>query len=186
MNDKVKTEHPMMGDRSASKNKTSTNDMFGKLEEMKKEPIASQSVVPEQKSTEVKTEQPKVTSDLKDLIIFGKISEDISIGGYNIAIATLNARQQKRLISELMKLDSGDRIFYIKIYTLAEAIVSINNVPMDQISTDDSIEDIFLRKVDVISNFQSAFIESLFDKYEAINNNSKEYFKTSLGEQIKK
>jgi hypothetical protein len=185
MSDKIKTEHSMMGDRTTSKNKTSTNDMFSKLEELKKEPIAS--VVPEQKVVqEAKSEQPNITSDLKDLIIFGKVSEDISIGGYNIAISTLNARQQKRLISELMKLDSGDRIFYIKIYTLAEAIVSINNVPMDQISTDDSIEDVFLRKVDIISNFQSAFIESLFDKYETINNNSKEYFKTSLGEQIKK
>jgi hypothetical protein len=185
MSGNIKTEHSMMGDRSASKNKTSTNDMFSKLEELKKEPVAS--VVPEHKvASEVKDEHPKVASDIKDLIIFGKISEDISIGGYNIAISTLNARQQKRLISELMKLDSGDRIFYIKIYTLAEAIVSINNIPMDQISSDDSITDVFLRKVDIISNFQSAFIESLFDKYETINNSSKEYFKTSLGEQIKK
>ena len=175
MDKKVKAEHPMAGDRSAYKGNSRMGEVFEKLEEVKNE---SQPETPK--------EEYKMPSDLKDLIVFGKVSEEVSIGGYNILISTLNAKQQRKLVSELMKLSSEDRIFYIKIYTLSEAIVSINNVPMNEISSDASIEDSFQRKVEVISNFQSTLIEALFNKYESMNNISKEYFKTNIGEQIKK
>lgn len=146
--------------------------------------------VKELNETEQEEEQlVPVSSELKDLILFGKIVEDFQFGGYVFKISTLNNRQQKNLINKLLKLNNEQRILQIKPFTLSEALISINGTSLVELYNGHqnlSDED---KKLELVSELQSSLVEVLFKKYEQLVERSNDLFepKTDGGmeEQIK-
>lgn len=126
------------------------------------------------------------SSEIRKLVLFGRIVEDFSFGGYIFRISTLNNRQQQELIKKLMRLENEDRLTCVKTYTLATAIESINEVPLPEIY-EGRVKDPFERGVEVISNLQSSLVEALYEKYEELVGKSNKMFQkpSSLGEEIK-
>ena len=131
-------------------------------------------------------ERVQAPAELRDLVLFGRVVDEVSIGGYSIKISTLTNRQQKAVLTRLLKLTGDDRIMSVKAYTLAEALVSINGVDLidlydgnEELSNDE-------KKIDVILNLQSSLVEKLFDKYESMVVKSNKIFEEGdLAEEIK-
>ena len=113
-----------------------------------------------------KTKQRKL-SDLKNLIFLGKIEDSIAIGGYDFVLQTLTSQQLKSIMIKIMSLPAEEQALVVKVYTLSYSIVSVNGVPLSELS-DNPIE--------VISSFQFAVIEKLWKKYEEIVNKSEQQF----------
>lgn len=134
----------------------------------------------------VEKERVQAPAELRDLVLFGKATEEINVGGYTIKLSTLSNRQQKAVLTRLLKLTGDDRLMSVKTYTLAEAIISINGVSLvdvydggEKLSDDE-------KKIDVILNFQSSLVEKLFDKYESLVEKSNKLFEEGdLAEEIK-
>jgi hypothetical protein len=128
--------------------------------------------------------------EVRQLVLFGKIVEDFTIGDYRFKISTLSNRQQKSLVKRLMKLDSEERIADIKVVTLTEAVVSINELPLENYfsyspSGDNkfTIDEI---RYEVISELQSGLVSRLFDFYESLVVKSNKIFSDgSLNSEIK-
>ena len=134
-----------------------------------------------------KSSSKPVKAELKDLVLFGKVVEEFSIGGYTFEVSTLSGKEQKFLVRKLLKLDSEERLMNVKEFTLAAAIKTINGVPLYEVYNDEeeglSKEQ---KSIEVVSNFQSNLIERLFDKYEELVVKSNSVFEDGdLGEQVK-
>jgi hypothetical protein len=138
----------------------------------------------EQKEAPPKAAMPE---GLRDLILFGKIIEDVKYGPYNFKISTLTTAQQKDVFKRLFALSNEDKIANLKVFTLAEAIISFNNAPIESLydGEDDSLSK-FKKKEYVISQLQAALIDKLFQKYEEMVKQSTELFSDGgLGDSIK-
>jgi hypothetical protein len=136
---------------------------------------------------ELTEEEAQNISELRDLLFFGRIKERINIGGYIFELTTLKNKQQKSLISKLVKMDPEQRLLNIKPVTLSLALVSINGSPVEDLYDGDEELDVSEMKMDVISEMQSTLVERLFAEYEKINERSTEVTGLdSLNKQIKK
>jgi hypothetical protein len=114
-------------------------------------------------------EQKESIPEVRHLVLFGKIVEDLIVSGYKIRVSTLSNRQQKSLVKKLMKLDSEDRIADVKVMTLTEAVVSINELPLeDYYSEENSDLNVEQKRYEVISDLQSSLVNKLFDFYESL------------------
>lgn len=127
-----------------------------------------------------------VPSELRDLVLFGLVIEDVVFGGYTFNISTLSNRQQKRLVRRLMTLDSEDRVMNVKPLTLSQAIRSVNGVPLEDLYDGEEGLSVDDQKVEVISDFQSNLVDKLFDSYEELMKKSNTFFESGeLSEQVK-
>lgn len=146
-------------------------NMSGVMNKLKDEASADSEV----KKNVVEATQPKEQKfgDLKNLVLFGKMTEDVVIGDYTFSITTLKAKKQKQLVSRMMKLSEEDKLLNIKLYTLAEAIESINYVNFEEIEFDYESTDVFDRKVEILLEFQSSIINKLYDNYEKLSDSSR-------------
>ncbi len=129
-----------------------------------------------------------VSSELKDLILFGKIVEDFEFGGFVFKISTLNNRQQKGLINKLLKLTNEQRIIQIKALTLAESLISINGTPLVELyESDEDLTD-EEKRLEVVNDLQFSLVEILFKKHESLVEKSNKLFEKKedgMEEQIK-
>jgi hypothetical protein len=107
----------------------------------------------------------KRLSDLKNLIFLGKIEEKVTIGGYEFVLQTLTSQQLKAIMIKIMSLPSEEQALVIKAYTLSYSIVSINGVPLEEVTNN---------PIEMVSNFQLAIIEKLWKKYEEISKKSED------------
>ena len=144
-----------------------------------------------QEMTEEEAPKPEprkvVPSELKDLVLFGKVVDELEIGGFTFKMSTLTNRQQKTLVKRLVKLDNEERLMNIKVFTLAEAIHSINDVPLSEISSysEEGWGD-FEKAVEALSELQSNLVDKLYDYYESLVNKSNSFLKEEgLGDAIK-
>lgn len=108
------------------------------------------------------------SSDFKDLVLLGKLSEEIDISGYTFKVSTLTAREQKNIMKHIMSLDEMDRILGSKAVAVAYSVQSINDVPMSNVSEDSEGETEMDRRLDFILGLQSSVIERLYSKYESL------------------
>lgn len=117
----------------------------------------------------VETEAPRAAiPEIRSLVLFGKNVEDFQIANHTFKISTLTNRQQKELIKRLMKLEPDDRLTEVKALTMSVALISIDDVPVENMyqgSEDLSPED---KKYEVLSEMQSMVVLKLFDCYESL------------------
>jgi hypothetical protein len=111
-------------------------------------------------------EDKPIPPGFKNLALFGKLVEDISIGDSTIKISTLSSRQQKEIVKRLMKIEQDERILNIKPYTLAEAIVSVNGLSLNEIYSGEQHLSEYEQKVEVIMEFQASLVDKIFEHYE--------------------
>jgi hypothetical protein len=124
-----------------------------------------------------KVPEVEIPSGLRDLIFFGKYSEDITLGPYVFKISTLTNKQQKDIFKKLFPLSNEDKISSLKGITLSEAIVSVNGASLESLYTGSnsnlSIND---KREYVISEMQSNLVDRLFQKYESLVRKSSSIF----------
>ncbi len=162
-------EHSTLSKRESS----NMGAVFEKMESLKDEQpeeIKSESVIPA----------------FKDLILLGKIFEVVEIGSYKFQISTLSNKQRKSVMDRITKLPPQDQVINIKPYTLAESIISVNDLDLVQISNLDKGSD-FEKKLDVIAEWQAILVDKLFERYESMIASSKKFFEgATLEEETKK
>jgi len=115
-------------------------------------------------------------SDLKDLIFLGRLEEEVDFSGFKFKIITLSTGQQRKLVENLMLLSEAERFARVRDYTMAQVIESVNNVPLEKLCTDESIEDEHLQRLSVISGWQSTLVDFLYKSYEDLFSRSNEGF----------
>lgn len=127
----------------------------------------------EQPLEERQAEKPQVPFGLKDLILFGKISEDVKIGPYTFKIGTLSNNQQRDIFKRLFSMSNEDKIVNLKPYTLAEAILSVNGAGLEELYTGNDFSlSVTKKKEYVIAQLQSTLVDKLYTKYEEISKKS--------------
>jgi len=130
-------------------------------------------------------ERVKAPSALKDLVLFGKVEEEVSVGGFTFKMSTLTNREQQTLVKELVKLEDEERLMNVKMFTLAMSITSVNGSPISHFVSSDS-ESEFMLAVSLLNEMQSNLVNHLYDQYELIVQKSNSFFKDGeLGEHIK-
>ena len=132
-------------------------------------------------------ERPEIPDGLRELVLFGKIIEDVKYGPYTFKISTLTSAQQKDVFKRLFSLSNEDKIANLKVYTLTEAIISFNNAPIESLydGDEDNLPK-FKKKEYVISQLQASLIDKLFQKYEELVKQSTDIFNNGgLGDSVK-
>lgn len=122
----------------------------------------------EEELTSSEVDYKKPISELKDLVLFGKVEEEVYLGGYKFLLSTLKGREQRELLKKLLKLDNEERLMHIKEFTLSYALKSINSVPLEDLYDDGETNDVFQKRVSVISDMQASLVEKLFEKYDKL------------------
>ena len=117
-----------------------------------------------------KTTSVKVNKNLEDLIFLGKIEKTINISSFKFKISTLNNNEQKKLILFINSYDDREKVFSLKLATLALSIKEINDTPfVSFIGLDsDSLEE----KVNFLEQLQSNLLDTLFNSYAELSKES--------------
>lgn len=125
-----------------------------------------------------KKETP-VPDGVRDLILFGKIIDNVKVGPYTFTLGTITNRQQKEIFKRLFAMSNEDKIVNLKTYTLAEAISSVNGAPLESLyyGEDQSIPN-YLKRELVVSELQSSLVDVLFKKYEELTKRSSDLFES--------
>lgn len=167
---KVKSDHPIAGRRrkgSTAKQEEVTQpaDLQGATAKMKE----LMSADAEGKKT-LKEFEPAELKDLKDLVFLGRKSEEIEIAGYVFKISTLTNAEKRRVIKDLAGRGK-EMASFVKACTLAMAIQSINDLPLEDLYEGDDAEELtpYERALCVVDEWQSALVDRLFFEYEKIN-----------------
>lgn len=170
---KAEVEHPMAAKNRALKMADNMSGAFDKIKELDEETA-------KEVSKPVKTN----FNSLKDLLVFGKVTETVNFSGISISLSTLTNKQQKQLVTRLMKLGPEERLMNAKAYTLAEAVISINGIMLADLCDLDLPDD--QKRIEVVSELQSTLVDVLFERYEVLIKQSNDCYKTeSNGDDIK-
>lgn len=172
---RTEIDHPMAG-KARSTKMTGIAGALEKVNEMKAE----------DERIEASPKPKQHFSSLKDLLVFGKVTETIDLNGISITLSTLTNKQQKNLVTRLMKLENEDRLLNAKTFTLGEAVISINGINLEELCDSDLDLSIEQKKVEVISEMQFTLVDLLYDKYEELVKKSNSCYKTeSVSDDIK-
>ena len=157
---------------------SSTSNILGAIEKLNSMQEADEQLKYPEAKPETK-EAKKVSADLRDLILFGKVTESVEYGGFTFVLSTLNNKQQQRLVKKLIKLENEDRFLSVKIFTLAECVVSVNNMPLCDLYDDADGENLtdYEASVEVLREMQLGLVESLYVRYEELAKQSNDLFK---------
>jgi hypothetical protein len=146
--------------------------------------------LPPVEKTEEKVESPKLSKDLgdlKQLIFFGKQTTTVEFGSYKFEIQTLNNNQQKDLVSRLRLLSTDDRAVEFKTYLLSSMIVSVNDVPLENLYDGEELTSAWDKKQIIISNWQSFLVDALYFECEKLMAKANsEFIRDDLADEIKK
>lgn len=131
-----------------------------RMEEMQK--LVSQEEEPEPQV------DPGKISDLRNLILLGKLTEKINIGGFSFTISTLSAQENADVIRALMKAEEFDRVLLSKAIAISFSIKEINAVPLSELSAEHDGETEEQRNLAFILDMQSTLVEKIFAEYEKL------------------
>ena len=106
--------------------------------------------------------------NLKDVLLLGKLTEKVQIGGFIFEISTISTKEQKEIINKVMSMQVENKMFDIRPATLSYALKTINGVNIEALCNDDKILDPSDRRLDVIQNLQTNLVERLFKTYEKL------------------
>ena len=113
---------------------------------------------------------------LKNIIELGKTKKEVVIKNIKFSLSSLTEKQSSDLFSNIMVLDESMRLIYTKSYAVAASIVSIDDVDFEVLinSYENMPEDIsnnlFMKKVYIISLLQTEIVNKLFEEYNSLNN----------------
>ena len=107
-------------------------------------------------------------SDLKNLILLGKLTEEFKISGFTFKISTLSASEQANLMKLLMRADEMDRVLHSKAIAVSYCVKEINSVPLSELSEEHEGETAEDRNVSFILDMQSTLVEKIFREYESL------------------
>lgn len=128
-----------------------------------------------------------VPEGLRDLVLFGSVSEELSFGNFTFKLSTLSSKKQREILKKLIPLSNDEKLVNLKFLALSQAIVSVNNVPLESLYFgEDPDLTIDQKKIEVLSELQSTLIDKLFEKYEDLVKKSNSMFKDGgIEESIK-
>jgi hypothetical protein len=106
------------------------------------------------------------TSDLKNLILLGRLTESVSVSGFSFEVTTLSAREQKGIMKEIMKMDEADRVFAAKALAISYSLKSVNGVPLSELSSELEAEEGTSKNMSFVLNMQSSIVDKLYQTYE--------------------
>lgn len=127
----------------------------------------------EEESQEQPSNQMKI-SNLKDLILLGRISKSFSISGFTFEVTTLSALEQSSLMRDLMKYDDIDRVLKSKAVAISYCLKKINSVPLSELSEGNEGDSEEERKVSFVLDMQAVLIDKIFAEYEELVKQSSE------------
>lgn len=107
-------------------------------------------------------------SDLKDLVLLGRLTDSLNISGYSFVISTLTAREQKNIMKHIMSMDEMDRILGAKTIAVAYCTQSINGVSLDVLAENFDGETRMDKRFEFMLDLQSTLTEKLYEKYEEL------------------
>lgn len=112
---------------------------------------------------------------LKNIIELGRASSDIKIKNMNFSLTSLTEKESNNLFSSIMMLDEKTRVVYTKSYAVAASISKVDGVDFKSLveSYKDMPEEIsdnlFMKKVFIVSLFQTEIVNKLFEEYTRLN-----------------
>jgi len=106
--------------------------------------------------------------DLKNLILLGKLTERVNIGGFLFTISTLSAQENANVIRALMKAEEMDRVLLSKAIAISFAVKEINSVPLSDLSAEHDGEEEAQRNLAFILDMQATLVEKIFVEYEKL------------------
>ena len=145
-------------------------------------------VIPQQPPAEVKQKWEQngiefLNKDiLEDLLFVGHSTKEIEIGKVKFEISTLTNRESNQLMRKIYEFGEATDILAVKTLTLAFALRKVNNIPLENVNTNDVFDDPFDKKMFILDNMQKSVVEKLHSEYL---NLSDEVDKQLSGEQIK-
>ena len=107
-------------------------------------------------------------SDLRNLILLGRLVKEVNIGGFEFKISSLSANDQAEIVRALMKADDIDRILYSKVVALSYSIKEINSVPLSELSKESEGDNYIEKNMSFILDMQSTLVDKIFLEYEEI------------------
>jgi len=110
----------------------------------------------------------KKIPDLKNLILLGKLTEKVNIGGFLFTISTLSAQENANVIRALMKAEEMDRVLLSKAIAISFAVKEINSVPLSDLSAEHDGEEEAQRNLAFILDMQATLVEKIFVEYEKL------------------
>ena len=106
--------------------------------------------------------------NMRELILLGRLSESVSISGFNFELSTLSAGEQKNIMKTIMKTDEADRILSAKAIAISYSLRSINSIPLSEASAESDGESERDKKVNFVLQMQSSLVDRLFTVYESL------------------
>ena len=125
---------------------------------------------------------------LKNIIELGKATKDVSISDIKFSLVSLTEKESNNLFSNIMMLDEQTRVVYTKSYAVAASISKIDGVDFEQLIDsyseipEDLFDNVFMKKVFIVSLLQAEIVNKLFEEYSNLNKNILEVGK----EEVKK
>lgn len=134
---------------------------------------------------------PEELKDLKELILLGRVSSKVQFDGFEFELTTLRNSEKKAAVGRLSKIDSRDRPLFVRQFTLAYSIKSINGAPLESLyemfCPDGETEDVIDQRVEILDEMQSVLVEALYLEYEKLVQQSINTFSDEEGEdKVKK
>ena len=120
--------------------------------------------------------------NLEDLIFLGRLESVVEVGNFTFVMTTLSGAQQKDIVKSLMILDEEERLMHVRDLTLAAALLSINDVPFDELCEEDDL----ISRSQALQSLQNNVLDALFEKYNEMTNEALSIHKDSSDKQLKK
>lgn len=128
--------------------------------------------------------------DLRELIFLGRVMDEIKIDGFSFEMSTLTSKEKRDLVISLSKVSGGGVAAHLRTEALSFALKKVNGVPLEELyefyGGSDEEADVLDKKRFILENMQASLVEKLFEKYEALVEQSESSYSESFGEDIKK
>ena len=113
---------------------------------------------------------------IKELIFMGNLTKEVKVGSYTFLLQTLTEERQRVLVSRIMRMNDQEKIAYAKVYTVAEAVIKINDFSINDIAKNmfPEEENVEISKINFFGRLQATIIDLIFEEYEKLLKKSKE------------
>lgn len=174
---KVGTDHPIAGGRRSGRASKAVEPETVETEEATSADITGATAKMQELMDKesvgkrpIRDFNPAELKDLKDLVFLGRNSTIVEMGGYKFEIATLTNSEKRTVIKELASRGK-EMASFVQTCTLAMAIQSINDVPLEEIfeGEEDREYSEYERCLLYVDSWQSILVNLLFVEYEKLN-----------------
>lgn len=119
-------------------------------------------------------ERKPLTKALEKLIFIGRLSKEVEISGVKFEISSLTNKEHNEIVHMMYGFTDPADLFTIRLITLANALRSVDGVPIMDIDIEGSFESDLHRRMSVIDHLQLSVVETLYDEYEKLTTEADE------------